>query len=117
VGQGLHHIHSPFSFLCRQPDNHLFLEFQVGLAHEIIVPDYESRDRDVVLVMLTTYFWETPGCREFGMGRDWGGFEEGEVSSRATWGQGGRDRTTQKEGFQVSKRGLKGESKGNQQGE
>jgi hypothetical protein len=50
------------------------------------------------------------------MGRDWGKFEEGEVSSRATWVQGGRDRTTQKEGFQVSKRGLKGESKGNQQG-
>jgi hypothetical protein len=43
------------------------------------------------------------------MGRDWGGFEEGKVSSRATWGQGGWDRTTQKEGFQVRKRGLKGE--------
>jgi hypothetical protein len=45
------------------------------------------------------------------MGRDWGGFEEREVSSRATWGQGGRDRTTQKEGYQVSKRGSKGESR------
>jgi hypothetical protein len=51
------------------------------------------------------------------MGRDWGEFEEGEVRSLATWGPGGRDRTTQKEGFQVSKRELKGESKGNQQGE
>jgi hypothetical protein len=51
------------------------------------------------------------------MGRDWGGFEEGEGSSEATWGQGGRDRTTQKEGFQVSERGLRGESKRNQQGE
>jgi hypothetical protein len=40
-----------------------------------------------------------------------------EVSSWATWGQGGRDRTTQREGFQVSERGIKGESKGNQQGE
>jgi hypothetical protein len=37
---------------------------------------------------------------------------EGKVSSRATWGQGGQDRTTQREGFQVSK----GESKGNQRG-
>jgi hypothetical protein len=43
------------------------------------------------------------------MGRDWGGFGEGEVSSRATWGQGGRDRTTQREGFQVSEREIKGE--------
>jgi hypothetical protein len=68
-----------------------------------IVPDYESQDCDVVLVRHTTYFWETPGGREFGMGRDWGGFDEGEVSSRATWGQGGRDRTTQKEGVQVTK--------------
>ncbi len=88
-----------------------------GEQQNITVLDYESRDRDVVLVRRTTYFGETPGGLEFGMGRDWGGFEEGEVSSRATWGQGGRDRTTQKEGFQVSKRGLKGESKGNQQGE
>jgi hypothetical protein len=37
------------------------------------------------------------------MGRGWGGIEEGEVSLQATGGQGGRDRTTPKEGFQVSK--------------
>jgi hypothetical protein len=43
------------------------------------------------------------------MGKDWGGFEEGEVSSRATWGQGGWDRTTQREGFQVSERGIEWE--------
>ncbi len=43
------------------------------------------------------------------MGRDWEGFGEGEVSSQATWSQGGRDRTTQREGFQVSERGTKGE--------
>ncbi len=50
-----------------------------------------------------------------GMGREWGGNGEGEVSLRATWDQGGRGRTTQKEGFQVSKRDL---SKGrNWQGE
>jgi hypothetical protein len=34
---------------------------------------------------------------------EWGGNGEGEVSLRATWDQGGRDCTTQKEGFQVSK--------------
>jgi hypothetical protein len=37
------------------------------------------------------------------MGRD----GEGEVSSRATWDQGGQDSTTRKEGFQVSKKGIK----------
>jgi hypothetical protein len=47
-----------------------------------------------------------------------GGNGEGEVSLRATWDQGGRDRTTQKEGFQVSKRETvretsKGSKKGN----
>jgi hypothetical protein len=43
------------------------------------------------------------GCWEFGMGRD----GEKEVSSRVTWDQGGQDSSTQKEGFQVSKRGEK----------
>ncbi len=38
------------------------------------------------------------------MGREWGGNGEGEVSLRATWDQGGWDRTTQEEEFQVSKR-------------
>jgi hypothetical protein len=63
-----------------------------------------SRDRDVVLV------WRTidPGCWEFRMGREWGGDGEGEVSLRATWGQGGQDRITPKEGFQVSKREMEG---------
>jgi hypothetical protein len=37
------------------------------------------------------------------MGREWGGDEKGEVSLRITWGQGGRDRITPKEGFQVRK--------------
>jgi hypothetical protein len=41
----------------------------------------------------------------------WGGDEKGEVSLRITWGQGGRDRITPKEGFQVSK-GERGESNG-----
>jgi hypothetical protein len=45
------------------------------------------------------------------MGREWGGDEEGEVSLRATWGQGGRDRITPKEGFQGSKREWKGSNK------
>jgi hypothetical protein len=36
-----------------------------------------------------------------------GGNGEGEVSLQATWDQGGWDCTTQKEGFQVSKRDLR----------
>jgi hypothetical protein len=42
------------------------------------------------------------------MGREWGGIEEGEVSLRVTWGEGGWDSITPKEGFQVSKREWKG---------
>ncbi len=46
---------------------------------------------------------------------EWGGNgegdEKGEVSLRVTWGQGGRDRITPKEGFQVSKREWKGSKK------
>jgi hypothetical protein len=57
---------------------------------------------DVVLVRRTIDL----GCWEFGMGRD-GRDGEGEVSSRVTWDQGGQDRTTSKEGFQVSKRDLR----------
>jgi hypothetical protein len=49
------------------------------------------------------------------MGRKWGGNGEWEVSLRATWDKGGWDRTTQEEGFQVSKRDSKGRR--NQQGE
>ncbi len=56
-----------------------------------------------------------------GMGRGWGGDGEGEVSLRATWDQGGRDRITPKKGFQVSKGKWKGEyqrtSKGSKKGE
>jgi hypothetical protein len=58
-----------------------------------------SRDRDAVLVRRTIDL----GCWEFGMGKEGGGDGEGEVSFRATWGQGGQDRITLKEGFQVSK--------------
>ncbi len=63
-----------------------------------------SWDRDVVLVGRTVDLG--PGGREIGVGREWGWSEEGVVSLRATWDQGGRDRTTQKEGFQVSRREL-----------
>ncbi len=68
-----------------------------------------SQDRDVVLVGRTIDLGKPSG--------NWNG--EGEVSLRATWDQGGRDRTTQEEGFQVSKRdsGTKGVIKGNRQGE
>jgi hypothetical protein len=43
------------------------------------------------------------------MGIGWEGNGEGEVSLRATWDQGGRDRITPKEGFHVSKGEWKGE--------
>jgi hypothetical protein len=59
-----------------------------------------------------------------GDGEETGRERGGEVSLQATWDQGGRDCTTQKEGFQVSKGNLRkgknwqGEmAKGNQQGE
>jgi hypothetical protein len=45
------------------------------------------------------------------MGRGWGGNGEGEVSLRVTWGRGGQDRITPKEGFQVSKREWKGSNR------
>ncbi len=41
-----------------------------------------------------------------GTGREWGGDGKGVVSLRVTWGQGGQDRITPKEGFQVSKKGM-----------
>jgi hypothetical protein len=49
----------------------LAITFEPTLDLDGIVPDYESRDRDVVSVRRTTYFGETPGGREFGVGRDW----------------------------------------------
>jgi hypothetical protein len=70
----------------------------------LFVPDPGSRDRDVVLVKRGACRVSPRGGREFGMGRGRGGDEEGEVSLRATWGQGGQGRITPKEGFQVSKR-------------
>jgi hypothetical protein len=57
-----------------------------------------GRDRNVLLVKRTIDL----GCWEFGMGKGRGGNEKGEVSLRATWDQGGQDRITPKEGFQVS---------------
>ncbi len=76
-----------------------------------IVPDHESRDRYVVLVKRTIDL----RCWEFGMGREWGGDEKGEVSLQATSDQGGQGRITPKEGFQVSK-GDKGKVNGKYQG-
>jgi hypothetical protein len=48
-----------------------------------------------------------------GRGKEWDGDGKGEVSLRAIWGQGGQDRITPKEGFQVSKREWKGKLTGN----
>ncbi len=59
-----------------------------------------SRDHDVILIGRTIKLGMPRGDGNL----EWGGDGEGEVSLRATWDQGGRDRTTQEEGFQVSKR-------------
>ncbi len=48
---------------------------------------------------------------------EWGGGRKGAVSSRVTWGQGGQDRITPKEGFQVSKRDMEGKARGVKQGD
>jgi hypothetical protein len=71
--------------------------------------DYVKRDRDVVLVGCTLDLWKPQGVRKL----EWGG--NGKVSLRATWDQGGREHTTQEEGFQVSKRDSR--ERGNWQGE
>jgi hypothetical protein len=67
-----------------------------------------SWNRDVVLVKRTIDLI----CWEFGMGREWGGDEKGEISLRATWDQGEQDRITPKEGFPVSKGEWKGKLTG-----
>ncbi len=72
-----------------------------------------SQDHDVVLVRCTIDL----RCWEFEKGREWGGDGKGEVSLRATWGQGGQDRLTTKEGFQVSEREMEGGVTKNYQGE
>ncbi len=74
------------------------------IAGGATVPDHGSRDCDVVLLRRTIRLGKPQGVGNL----EWGGNGEGEVSLRATWGQGGRDHTTQKEGFQVSKREWKG---------
>jgi hypothetical protein len=50
-----------------------------------VIPSYlfqtmRNRDHDVVVVRRTINL----GCWEFGMGREWGGVEKGEVSLRVT---------------------------------
>jgi hypothetical protein len=80
------------------------LTWTLGLSMITVVPDHESRDRDVILIRRTIYLGKPRGVGKL----EWGGIGEGEVSLRATWGQGGRDRTTLNEGFQVSKREWKG---------
>jgi hypothetical protein len=80
------------------------LLYRIKSFSHVIVPDLGSRDCDVVLVGRTIN-----SGKPWGVGNlEWGGDGEGEVSLRATWGQGGRDRITPKEGFQVSKRKKEG---------
>ncbi len=75
--------------------NLLVLNSSVGLTYYVrhaaclnitceLFQTMRSRDRDVVLVRRII----DPGCWEFGIGSEWGGDGEGEVSIRATWGQG-----------------------------
>jgi hypothetical protein len=74
----------------------------------LAVPDYVKQGSWCCLSRVRSWFGETPGGQEIGMRREWGGIGEGEVSIWATWDQGGWDRTTQEEGFHVSKRDSKG---------
>jgi hypothetical protein len=78
------------------------------------VPDYVKPGSRCRLSRAYNLFGETPGVRKL----EWGGIGEGEFSLRATWSQGGRDRTTQEEGFQVKRDSRKeGIGKGNWQRE
>ncbi len=80
-----------FNFLC-----YGFLCYYVSCYHFVLFRTMRRRDHDVVLVRRTIGL----RCWEFGMGRGW----EGGVSLQVTWGQGGQDHITPKEGHQVSKR-------------
>ncbi len=79
----------------------------VPVIFTIIVPDYVKPGSWCRLSRAHNWFGETQEGREIGMGRERGGDGEEEVSLWATWDQGGQDRTTQEEGFQVSKRDTK----------
>jgi hypothetical protein len=62
-------------------------------TYVVTVPDLGSRDRDVVLVRRTISSGKPRGVGNLERGGD----GVGEVSSRASWGQGGQDRITSKE--------------------
>jgi hypothetical protein len=65
------------SFSRRQPDANCI--WQVTMQYKLF-RTLRSRDNDVVIVgrKINLGYWE------FGMGREWGGVEKGEVSSRVT---------------------------------
>jgi fatty acid desaturase len=58
----------------------LALNFKITNRDKGVFRTMGSRDHDVVLVRRRIYL----GYWEFGMGRGWGGGEEGEVSLRVT---------------------------------
>jgi hypothetical protein len=60
---------------------------------DVSVLDLVSQIRDVVLVRCI-FNSGNPRGWDFGMGREWGGDGNGEISLRATWDQGGRDPIT-----------------------
>jgi hypothetical protein len=69
---------------------HVYVDVDVNIHIQYMFRTRRGRDHDVVVVRRTINL----GYWEFGMGRDWGGVEKGEVSLQATWDQGGRDPIT-----------------------
>jgi hypothetical protein len=84
------------------------LSTHLTILDSVSVPDPGSRDRDVVLFERGVCWGNLRGVRNL----EWEGDEKGQLSLRATWDQGGQGRITPKEGFQVSKGGIKGEVNG-----
>jgi hypothetical protein len=66
------------------------LSTHIGYISWFLFRTMRSRDHDVFLVRCTINL----GYWEFGVGREWGGVEKGEVSLQVTWGQGGWDPIT-----------------------
>ncbi len=67
----------------------LALQHDSGSCSGSCEPDLRCR-----LSKARIYLRKTPGGRDFGMGREWGGDGNGEIRLRATWDQGGWDPIT-----------------------
>jgi hypothetical protein len=73
-------------------DDHITVALNKSLVEP--VPDHGSRDRVVVLIGLRCWGNLRRDAGNLEWGREFGGVEEGEVSLRVTWDQGGRDPIT-----------------------